>query len=92
MLEFITDNDILLLFAMMTAVTALAVIIVELINFIPDLMLSVLNRMRNKTLAHEADSLTAMDYRTSLDPGLETELDKKKTLSESDLFKRFNSQ
>jgi hypothetical protein len=95
MTEFmLVDNDVVTLFAMITAVSALALIIVELVNFIPDLMLNVLNRMRNKTLAHEQETLlSSLEYKNSLDPvNMESSLDKAKSLTESDLFKRFKSQ
>lgn len=93
-MEMLVANDFLMLIGMVTGVAALAVIIVELINFIPSLMVSVLDRMRNKTLAHEADLLTSsLDYRNTLNSAdMDTSLDKTKSLTESDLFKRFKKQ
>lgn len=91
--EFIADNDLLILFGLITGMGALAVIIIELINFLPSLMVSILNRMRNKTLANESDSLTLnSSFDNVLDPKLETTLGTTKTLNENDLYKRFKKQ
>lgn len=91
--EFIAQNDLLILFGLITGMGALAVIIIELINFLPSLMVSVLNRMRNKTLANESDSLTLnSSFDNLLDPKLETTLGTTKTLNENDLYKRFKKQ
>lgn len=93
-MEMLVDNDMVMLVGMITATAALALIICELVNFIPDLMLNVLNRMRNKTLSHEADSLAdSLEYKNSLDPlNMDSKLDLGKALTENDLFKRFKKQ
>lgn len=90
MIELVTDNDVLVLFGQITIMAALALIIVEIINFLPDLMLSVLNRMRNKSMSELPDTLNDVQMKDSLDQkNMDTKMDKIKTLSESDLFKRF---
>ncbi|MEK5149199.1 hypothetical protein MKX53_19630 [Psychrobacillus sp. FSL K6-4615] len=91
-LDFIVDNDLLMIFGSITLMGAIAVIIIELINFIPDFMASILNRMRNKTLSDEADSLSVTEWNNGLEPNLETSLDTKKGLNENDFFKRFVKQ
>lgn len=91
--EFIAENDLLILFGLITGMGALAVIIIELINFLPSLMVSILNRMRNKTLANEPDSLTLnSSFDNVLEPKLESTLGTTKTLNENDLYKRFKKQ
>lgn len=88
--EFIVDNDLLIIFGLITAMGALAVIIIELINFLPSLMVSILNRMRNKTLANDSDSLTLnSSFDNVLDTNLESTLGTRKPLNENDLYKRF---
>lgn len=90
MTDFIVDNDLLLIFGMITTMAALAVITIELINFLPRFMLSVVNRMKNKTLADDPDTLILSNsFDNVLDTKLESNLDVKKSLNENDLFKRF---
>lgn len=65
-----------LLFGYMTAVIVVAVLIYEILNFIPDLLLSTLNRMRNKSLSNDIEVMELKSFEPSLTtPNLETTLD-----------------
>lgn len=89
--EFVQDNDLLMLFGAITLMAALSVIIYELINFIPSFMLSVVNKMKNKTLSDEGDSLEQNYFDTSLEQDngkLNSLIDNVSSLNKSDWFTR----
>lgn len=77
--NFITDKDVLMLFVAIIFMVSIAWLVGRLINFIPDFMVSLVRKIKNKSIIYSNDHLNNPDLDPNLDKsdlGLKNLLDR----------------